>query len=108
MPKFGKTVPLRSEHFIEFEKCFGGDPFGQTPRKDEGETGRFRCFTREEIARPNENLDIGWLREDEVDGEEEVTDLEDIVAAIVGHLRAALAEIESVVHEIDEAEGVKG
>ncbi len=36
----------------EFEKAFGEDPHGKSKRKDQGEQGRFRKFTREEITGP--------------------------------------------------------
>ncbi len=50
MPSFGKRTPFTREHFAEFEEAFGDDPYGRAPRKDQGEEGRFRRFTREQIA----------------------------------------------------------
>ena len=47
MPAFGKTRPLTVEDFAEFEKAYGNDPNGGAKRKDQGEEGRWRCFTRE-------------------------------------------------------------
>ncbi|MFC3324427.1 class I SAM-dependent DNA methyltransferase [Mesorhizobium cantuariense] len=102
MPAFGKTNPLRTEHFAEFENCFGDDPKGKYPRKDQGETGRFRCFTREEIADRGENLDITWLRDESGDGEDALASPEAIAAVILGHLRSALSEIEAVADELAE------
>jgi type I restriction enzyme M protein len=46
--------------FAEFEKAFGDDPLGKAKRKDRGEEGRFRCYTRDEIKARNDNLDISW------------------------------------------------
>ena len=51
MANFGKRTPLTLEHFKEFITAYGKDPYGKAKRKDQGETGRFRCFTREEIAK---------------------------------------------------------
>ncbi len=107
MPSFGKTHPLTEEDFAPFIEAFGDDPFGKAKRKDKGEEGRFRKFTREEIAARNDNLDISWLREDEEDAEEGLTELDDIAAAIMRHLRSALDEIESVTVELAETEGVE-
>ena len=95
MPAFGKTTPLTEAHFSEFESAFGDDAFGRASRNDLGEDGRFRHFTREEIRDRDDNLDIAWLR-DEIDSEEELQTPEDIAAAIMGHLQAALTEIESL------------
>jgi type I restriction enzyme M protein len=47
MPAFGKTRPLTVEDFAEFEKAYGGDPNGGGKRKDQGEEGRWRAFTRD-------------------------------------------------------------
>ena len=101
MPAFGKTAPLKREHFAEFEQAFGDDPHGKTPRTDTGEAGRFRCFTRAQIKARNDNLDIAWLRDAEADAEERLTEAEDIAAAITVHLRAALDEIEALTEEIE-------
>jgi type I restriction enzyme M protein len=99
MPAFGKTRPLVAGDFSAFEAAFGTDPLGRAARTDEGEAGRFRCFTKADIAARGWSLDISWLR-GENDSEEGLTDPEDIAAAIVGHLRAALAEIEAVDEEL--------
>ncbi len=100
MPNFGKARTLTKEDFAPFVEAYGNDPHGLSPRTDQSETGRFRAFTREEIAKRNDNLDISWLRDDEEVIEEGLTEPEDIAAAILGHLRAALAEIEAVEEEL--------
>ena len=68
MPTFGKRSPLTREHFAEFEKAFGADPRGGEAalkkRKDGGVTGRFRKFTREEIAKRDDSLDLSWLKDE--------------------------------------------
>jgi len=105
MPAFGKTRPLTVADFEAFEAAFGEDPYGKAARSDQGEEGRFRCFKREQIKERNDNLDIAWLRDEEDDVEERLTEPEDIAAAIMGHLRAALEEIEGLSEEI-EAEAI--
>lgn len=100
MPKFGKTSPLEHRHFEDFISCFGDDPYGQSPRKRQGANGRFRRFTRDEIAKRNDNLDVTWLRDEE--STDNPNELEEITAAILGHLRSALSEIEAVADEFAE------
>ncbi len=107
MPNFGKTRTLLPDDFAPFIKAFGVDKFGGSKRVDEGESGRFRRFTRAEIAKRNDNLDIGWLRDDEEVVEEGLIEPDDIAAAILGHLRAALEEIEAVADELAEVDGVE-
>jgi len=106
MPAFGKTRPLRAEDFAAFEAAYGEDPNGGAPRQDEGPEGRFRYFSRADIAARNDNLDIAWLRDDSDAAEDDLSDPEDIAAAILGHLRAALAEVEAVDAELAGEEAV--
>lgn len=101
MPAFGKTRPLTVEDFAEFEKAYGSDPNGGSNREDQGEEGRWRIFTRTEVAARNDNLDIAWLRDTEAEAEEALTEPEDIAAAIIGHLRAALSDIEELSEELE-------
>jgi type I restriction enzyme M protein len=63
MPAFGKRTPFTRDHFADFEKAFGSDPYGKSKRKDEGEQGRFRCFNREYIRENGNSLDINWLND---------------------------------------------
>lgn len=101
MNTFGKTRQLTSADFAEFELAFGDNPMGKSPRIDQGEEGRFRCFSREQISDRNDNLDISWLRDTSDDPEDEMTEPEEIAAAIAGHLKTALAEIESFMQELE-------
>ena len=103
MQTFGRKAPLVADHFIEFEERFGEDLKGRSDREDEGVKGRFRCFSREDIAKRDDNLDVSWLV-----SEGAVTELESashIAAAIVSGLRAAISEIEGVVDDLPEAHG---
>jgi type I restriction enzyme M protein len=101
MPAFGKTRPLTVEDFADFEKAYGGDPNGGGKRKDQGEEGRWRSFTREQVKARNDSLDIAWLRDTDAEAEEQLTDPEDIAAAIIGHLKAALEDVETLSDELE-------
>ena len=92
MPSFGKRTPLTREHFAEFEQAFGNDPLGKSKRKDQGEEGRFRRFSRQEITERGENLDISWLRDGAA--EEELEEPEVIAGQILEGLRVAVEEME--------------
>jgi type I restriction enzyme M protein len=96
MDAFGKTKPLTVADFKPFEKAFGSDPYGKARRKDEGDEGRFRFFSREWIAARGDNLDIAWLRDTSNDPEDELREAENISLAIARHLQAALEEIETI------------
>lgn len=93
MPKFGKRTPFTRETLKGFEEAFGGDAYGKGPRKDEGESGRFRRFTREEIEARGYNLDISWLRDEEAEAAEAIGDPAEIVAEIQAELKTAMSEL---------------
>lgn len=100
MPSFGKRTPLTRAHFADFEKAYGEDPHGKSPRKDEGETGRFRRFTREEIDKRGDNLDVSWLKDDSVAEHEDLPEPDVIAGMILERLQTAMEEIEALQSEM--------
>jgi type I restriction enzyme M protein len=100
MDAFGKTKPLTVGDFEPFEKAFGKDSFGKAKRKDEGEEGRFRLYSREQIAARNDNLDIAWLKDTSNDPEDDMTEPDELATAIATHLKNALEEIEAFSEEL--------
>lgn len=100
-PSYGKTNPFRISDLDDFVKAFGSDRNGRTKRKDQGEEGRFRRFTREEIAARGDNLDITWLKDTSDQAEDGLETPEDIAAAIEGHLKSALEEIAALMVELE-------
>lgn len=101
MPSFGKRTPLTREHFKDFEKAFGDDPYGKSKRKDQGEEGRFRCLKREEIEKRNWNLDITWLKDENVEHADDLPEPEELAAEITANLKAALEEMEGLTRALD-------
>ncbi|QCE32418.1 SAM-dependent methyltransferase [Acetobacteraceae bacterium] len=95
MPSFGKTTPLTEAHFKDFKQAYGTDKYGKSLRIDEGETGRFRCFSREMIKERNDNLDISWLRDESL-GEEDTREPEEILEIIQQELQQAMLEIDAM------------
>jgi type I restriction enzyme M protein len=98
---YGKTNPFEIVDLDAFAAAFGDDPLGGAPRVDQGETGRFRRFSREDIAARNDNLDITWLKDTDTEAEEGLDSPEDIAAAIEIHLRTALEEIGALVEVLE-------
>ncbi|MFW0767274.1 N-6 DNA methylase [Trabulsiella odontotermitis] len=95
-PRFGKKRALQSTDFSSFEEAYGNDPRGIALRKEHGSGGCWKSFSRATIAEKSDNLNFSWLTETEADPEDGLTEPEEIAAAIMGHLRAALSEIESI------------
>jgi type I restriction enzyme M protein len=95
-PGFGKRTPFTREHLQPFVTAYGADPNGKSRRKDEGETGRFRAFSRDEIAKRNDNLDMSWLKDEGTHDEEALGDPEDIAAEIRSELQGALEDLSAL------------
>lgn len=68
MPSFGKTNPLRREHFAAFEAAYAAaDRHAVT---DE----RWRAFSREDIAARGDSLDLGLIRDDALTAYDDLPD----------------------------------
>jgi len=104
MPSFGKRIPLTRSHFKEFELAYGDDPNGKSGRIDQGEVGRWRCFTREEIAKRGNNLDISWLRDESLQSGDGLPEPDAIAAQIMLRLQTAMEEMEALTALLDDEE----
>lgn len=100
MPMFNKSNPLTRAHFAEFEKAFGSDPSGKSKRKDEGDQGRFRCFSRDYIRENNDSLDIAWLNENRGNKPTTTAPPDIISKQIETQLRFALKELGALTREV--------
>jgi len=61
-PHFGRYLYLTREHLRPFEIAYGEDPFGESPRIDQGNNSRWRCLSREDLAKQEDRLDYCWLQ----------------------------------------------
>jgi type I restriction enzyme M protein len=106
MPAFGKRTMLGREHFAAFEAAFGDDPLGTSPslkkRKDDGEQGRWRRFTREAIWERGDNLDIVWLKDEGDGADTELPEPSVLAREAIDELEAALSDLRTVLTELGE------
>lgn len=102
MPQFGKRTQLTRAHFAEFEKAFGADPLGGAKRKDLGEAGRFRKFTREWIAGRGDSLDISWLKDESEESGEVLPEPSVLAQEAMTKLEAAMEELRGILAELGE------
>lgn len=106
MPAFGKRSMLGREHFAAFETAFGSDPTGAPAslkkRKDEGEEGRWRRFTREAIAQRGDNLDIGWLKNESHEQHDDLPEVGALARAAAEELSGALSDLQALLAELGE------
>ena len=94
MPSFGKTNPLKKEHFAEFEAAY--EATDRHAVQDE----RWSVFTREQIAEKGNNLDLGLIRDDSIVDYEDLPDPVESGEEAIAQLEEAVDLLQSVVNEL--------
>lgn len=103
-PKFGKRTPLMRTHFAEFEAAFGEGANGNAERQNLGESGRFRRFSREWVAKEKgDSLDIAWLKDQHTEDAADLPEPAVLAREVVDELTAAVEELESILAELEES-----
>ncbi|MGY8705584.1 N-6 DNA methylase [Bradyrhizobium sp. 18BD] len=93
--RFTKRARLERSQFDEFVSAFGDDPYGLSQRRDTGERGRFRRFTRKEIAARGDSLNLAWLDDGDARFLRGSTS-EQLVSDVMGTLSEALERVQAV------------
>ncbi|MBZ3934929.1 class I SAM-dependent DNA methyltransferase [Methanimicrococcus blatticola] len=99
MQSFGKTSPLKHDHFENFIKAYTAED--RTKIEDE----RFSYFTREQIKEKKESLDLGLIRDDSVLDYDDLPNPIESGEEIIADLEEAINLIQSVVKELKSLEG---
>ena len=102
-----KDRPLTAQHFAEFAACYGKDPTGLSRRKDLGETGRFRKFHLSEIKARGYKLDVTWLKDDSLEGADELPVPQDLATEAITELEAVVDDLRDIVALLEKEEGVE-
>lgn len=95
MPKFGKRTPLTPKDFEEFEEAYESKS-----RKDEGEAGRFRCFSREYISEHADSLDISWIKDDSLEGTAGLPTPDILASEAMEELSGAMSNLEELMAQL--------
>ena len=98
-----KDRPLTSQHFAEFEKCYGTDPNGASKRK---EAERFRKFSLSEIQARDYKLDVTWLKDESLEDGDELPEPQDLAAEAITELEAVVDDLREIVALVEKEEGV--
>jgi type I restriction enzyme M protein len=98
MPSFGKRNPLTAEHFEGFIKAYTAEDRRQV--KDE----RWNVFTREEIAKKDDSLDIGLIADESLSIYENLPDPIDSAEEAVEKLELAISLLNEVIAELKAVE----
>ncbi len=101
-----KDRPLTAAMFTDFTKCYGKDPNGQSKRRDLGEEGRFRTFTLAQIEERKYNLDLTWLKDENLEDPNGLPEPQVLAADAITELNACVDELQLILDliEAEEAE----
>jgi type I restriction enzyme M protein len=90
-----KDRPLTPAHFADFEKCYGSNPDGRTKRKPaDSKDNRWRSFSIAEVKERNFKLDsFKWLKEESLEGSDELPEPEELAADAISELDGAMEEL---------------
>ena len=105
MPSFGKTNPLKVEHFDDFVECYADGDLSKRKEtySEENPNGRWRKFTIEDIlARDKTSLDITWMKAESAVDDYTLTELLDIIKEKSSNIAKAVAELEQLIGEVEE------
>ena len=103
MPSFGKTNPLKAEHFDGFKKAYTASD------RHSVEDERWNCFTYDQIAEEGKNhsLDLGLIRDDSVLDYEDLPDPIESGEECIAQLEEAVDLLMSVVKELKSLESTE-
>ncbi len=101
MPSFGKTNPLKTEHFSDFEAAY--EAADRRTVQDE----RWSVFTREQIAQKGNSLDLGLIRDDSIVDYADLPDPIESGEEAISQLEEAVDLLQSVVNELKALSGVE-
>lgn len=94
MQTFGKTKPLKTEHFKDFELAYNAED------RDTVTDPRWNLFTREDIEKKGNSLDLGLIRDDSIIDYEDLPDPIESAQEAADQLEEAADLLRSVVKEL--------
>lgn len=112
MPNFGKRTPFTREAFADFVLAYtGGIPLDQVKEEYDGtidesqrqliKDERWRCISREEIAKKNDSLDIGLIADDSLKNSADLGEPIEIAKEALLELESITEELNSIIKELE-------
>ncbi len=102
-----KDRPLTPEHFAEFERCYGRDPFGHAKRKiADSKEDRWRSFPIAEVKERDFKIDsLKWLRDESLDDGDDMPEPEELATDAIAELESAIVELNAVLAALENGNG---
>lgn len=94
-----KDRPLTSEHFKEFEKCYGEDPYGRSKRKaSDSKHDRWRSFSIAYVKERDYKIDgLKWLKDESLDEFDPEIEPQELATDAIAELESAVEELNAIV-----------
>lgn len=115
MPQFGKRTVLTRAHFDEFYKAVGHDltqvnekarhAFIEKHKETNGdvESCRLRCFSRQDIAKKDDSLDLAWIRDDSTEDSANLPEPDMLIKEAMDEMAGAMRELQAILVELGVA-----
>ncbi|MCB0854524.1 MAG: N-6 DNA methylase [Bacteroidetes bacterium] len=111
MPSFGKRTPFTRAAFEDFVKAYTGgislenvktdyDGSIDHVQREKIEDERWRCLTREEIARKNDSLDLGLIADESLTNSADLGEPVDIAREALEELEFITRELHAIIKEL--------
>lgn len=97
MPSFGKTNPLKEEHFAAFKAAY------LAPDRKKAKDERFQVFSREAIKKNGDSLDLGLIADESLTAYEDLPDPIESAEEAIAKLEQAADLLQQVVKELHVA-----
>jgi len=119
MPSFGKRTPFGAQHLEPFERAYGTDAKGASPRtegewsfsvdgKQTPENNRWRMHSREWIRdKKGDSLDISWLKDNDSVDAANLPEPELLAAEAMNELTEALRELDGLMAALGKSDEAK-
>ena len=102
-----KDRPLTLDHFKEFERCYGSDPFARSKRSpSDSKEDRWRSFSIEDVKSNNYKIDsLKWLKDDSLDDMDELPEPDELATDAIEELEAAVEGLNAILSLLENGNG---
>ncbi len=118
MPQFGKRTVFTPKHLEEFYEAVDGDLTKVSEKKRQAfiqkhadgseigdvDTCRLRCFSREDIRKKDDSLDLAWIRDDSVEDSANLPEPDVLINEAIEEMAGAMLELKAILVELGSAE----
>jgi len=99
-----KDRPLTHKHFEGFEKCYGDNPNGQSPRKEaDSKENRWKMFTIAQVKEKHYKLDgFKWIKDEDIENGDDIGKPEELIKSVLSELKEATHSLEKIYAEFTD------